>query len=201
MQDNEEAGAEIGRDQLAWNAMQEESAGKRKKKRKRMDAPTGTLSMNSLMDILVIMLVFLLKNFGDEPIKAVGADLKVPTSSTQILAEDMTSVTISRKAILVNDTLAVDHQDGIVDQSQKRGGERGMVIQPLFDELTKQIAEKKRQSAMMQKDYEPVVTIVVDQTIPYRLITEVMYTAGQAELSQFKFAIIRSDMKTFGGLK
>ena len=54
---------------------------------------------------------------------------------------------------------------------------------------------------MMKKDYEPVVTIVADQTVPYRLITEVMYTAGQAELSQFKFAIIRSDMKTFGGLK
>ncbi len=198
MQDNEEAG--VGGDEQAWNDGQLERTGKRKKKMKRMDAPTGTLSMNSLMDILVIMLVFLLKNFGDEPIKAVGADLKVPTSSTQIIAEDMTSVTISRKSILVNDKLAVDHKDGIVDQSQKRGGDRGMVIQPLFDELTKQIAEKKRQSAMMKKDYEPVVTIVADQTVPYRLITEVMYTAGQAELSQFKFAIIKSDMKAFGGL-
>ncbi len=199
MQENQEKGAGLSSEEHAWLEEQERSA-KRRKKVRRPDDATGTLSMNSLMDILVIMLVFLLKSFGDEPIKAVGPDLKVPTSSTQLMPEDMTSITVSRKSILVNDSLAVDHKDGVVDQSQKRGGERGMIIQPLFEELTKTIAEQKRQFAYLNKDYEPVVTLVIDQTIPYRLITEVMYTAGQAELSQFKFAIIKSDMRTFGGL-
>ena len=45
---------------------------------------------------------------------------------------------------------------------------------------------------MLQEEYKPVVTIIADQTTPYRLVTEVMYTAGQAELSKFKFAVIKS---------
>ncbi|MBA2662523.1 MAG: biopolymer transporter ExbD [Bradymonadaceae bacterium] len=196
MQDNEEKVAGFGHDEEEWIRAQRAREAKRNKKKR--GGETGTLSMNSLMDILVIMLVFLLKSYGDEPIKAVGEDLKVPSSASQLNPEDTTAVTISRKSILVNDKLAVDVKNGAIDQSQKRGGDRGMIIQPLFDELTDAINKKKRETTLLGQTYEPVATIIADQTTPYRLITEVMYTAGQAELRQFKFAVIKGDMKSFG---
>ncbi|MFU8802806.1 MAG: ExbD/TolR family protein [Bradymonadaceae bacterium] len=195
MQEHEVSG--FGRDEEEWIKAQRAREAKRNKKKQ--EAPPRTLSMNSLMDILVIMLVFLLKSYGDEPIKAVGEDLKVPSSASQLEVEDTTAITISRSAILVNDKLAVDIKDGGVDQSQKRGGDRGMIIQPLFEELTTAINQKKRESTILGQTYEPLATIIADQTTPYRLVTEVMYTAGQAELRQFKFAIIKTSFARIGG--
>jgi biopolymer transport protein ExbD len=171
----------------------------RRQKGGRDDDATGEMNINSLMDILVILLVFLLKSYGDQPIKVTGQDLQVPKSSTQLPVEDMTAITISRSAILVNDIKAVDVKDGAVDRSQKQGGETGMNIQPLFDTLTEEINKKKRQQEMLSQDYEPVATIIADQTTPYRLVTEVMYTAGQAELSKFKFAVIKGKRSAAAG--
>jgi biopolymer transport protein ExbD len=168
---------------------------KRLKKRKVDDG--GPVNINSLMDIMVIILVFLLKNYGDEPIKVVGEDLKAPDSSTQLTPEDMTTITISQKVILVNNKKAADVKSGAVDKSQKRGGESGMVIQPLFDELTEAIKRKKREMKLLGQPYEPTATIISDQSTPFRLLTEVMYTAGQAELNQFKFAVVKTDRKSF----
>ncbi len=172
---------------------------KRKEKRlkKRAVDDGGPVNINSLMDIMVIILVFLLKNYGDEPIKVVGEDLKAPDSSTQLTPEDMTTITISQKVILVNNKKAADVKNGAVDKSQKRGGVDGMVIQPLFDELTEAIKRKKREMKLLGQPYEPTATIISDQTTPFRLLTEVMYTAGQAELNQFKFAVVKTDRKTF----
>lgn len=169
----------------------------KRKKRNRREEPAVAVNINSMMDIMVIILVFLLKSYGDEPIKVVGEDLKAPQSSTELNPEDMTTITISQRAILVNNTKAVDVKEGAVDKSQKKGGEASLYIQPLFDELSESIKRKKREMKLLGQPYDPIATVIADQSTPYRLVTEVMYTAGQAELSKFKFAVIRSDRKDF----
>lgn len=180
-----------------WIKEQRARDAKRKKRVRRSDEGGSSVNMNSLMDIMVIILVFLLKQYGDEPIKVVGEDLKAPQSSTELNPEDMTTITISQRAILVNNTKAVDVKDGAVDKSQKKGGEASLYIQPLFDELSEAIKRKKREVKLLGQTYDPIATVIADQSTPYRLVTEVMYTAGQAELGKFKFAVIRSDRKDF----
>lgn len=180
-----------------WIKEQRQREARRKKKKGRDDEAAGDVNINSLMDIMVIILVFLLKSYGDEPIKVVGEDLKTPQSSTQLPTEDMMTVTISQRAILVNNRKAVDVKDGTVDKSQKKGGEASLYIQPLFEELTEAIKRKKREMKLLGKPYDPVATVIADQATPYRLLTEVMYTAGQAELSKFKFAVIKIERKKF----
>ena len=179
-----------------WIQAQRARAAKRNKKVRRGDEP-GAMNINSMMDIMVIILVFLLKSYGDEPIKVIGEDLKAPDSATELTPEDMTTITLSQKSIMVNNKKAVDIKSGAVDKSQKKGGEASLYIQPLFDTLTEAINRKKREMKMIKQDYKPQCTIIADQSTPYRLITEVMYTAGQAEISQFKFAVVRSDKKSF----
>ena len=180
-----------------WIKEQRAREAKRKKKKGRGEDAGGVVNMNSLMDIMVIILVFLLKQYGDEPIKVIGEDLMAPKSTTELVPEDMTTITISQRAILVNNTKAVDVKEGSVDKSQKKGGEASLYIQPLFDELTEATKRKKREMKLIGKPYEPIATVIADQSTPYRLLTEVMYTAGQAELSQFKFAVVRADRKEF----
>lgn len=180
---------------LAEQRERDKKREKRLKKRGTDDA--GPVNINSLMDIMVIILVFLLKNYGDEPIKVVGEDLKAPQSTTQLTPEDMTTITVSQRAILVNNKKAVDVKSGAVDKSQKKGGEASLLIQPVFDELTEAISRKKREMKLLGQEYQPTATIIADQTTPFRLLTEVMYTAGQAELNQFKFAVVKTDRKYF----
>lgn len=180
-----------------WIKEQRDRAAKKKKRERREEDDRGSLSMNSLMDIMVIILVFLLKNYGDEPIKVVGADFKAPKSMTELGPEDMTTITVTQNAILVNDSLAVAIKDGAVDKSQKRDGEASLYIQPLFDKVTEAVKKKKQETQLLNQTYDPVVTVIADQTTPYRLVTEVMYTAGQAELSKFKFAVVKAQRSEF----
>lgn len=181
-----------------WIKAQRDRESRRKKKTRREEGDVA-VNINSLMDIMVIILVFLLKNYGDEPIKVVGEDLQAPKSSTELAPEDMTTITVSKSSILVNNSKAVDVKDGGIDKSQKKGGEASLYVQPLFDELTEAIKRKKREMKLLGQPYDPVATIIADQSTPYRLLTEVMYTAGQAELSKFKFAVVQSKRTAFAG--
>lgn len=189
---NQEEVSGFSEEEEEWIKAQRARQARRSKKGRR-ETEDKAMNINSLMDILVILLVFLLKSYGDEPVKVTGEDLQVPQSTTKLTPEDTTTVTVSRSAVLVNDRKAVDVKDGAVDKSQKKGGDEGLRIQPVYDALKDAVSTKKRQTEMLDKEFEPIVTIIADQTTPYDLITEVMYTAGQAELSKFKFAVIQGD--------
>ncbi|TXD35052.1 hypothetical protein FRC96_11745 [Lujinxingia vulgaris] len=199
MADNQQGG--FGHDDEEWIKAQRAREAKRAKSAARREDGDGPgLNINSLMDILVIMLVFLLKSYGEEPLKAIDEDLKVPQSASQLAPEDATTVTVTRTAILVNDNLAVDVKDGAVDPSQKSGGgESGMSITPLLDELNKAVEQKKNEQRLLQEDYVPEATIIADQTTPHRLMLEVLFTASQAQLNQFRFAVIKSTFSSLGG--
>ncbi len=178
-----------------WNEVKP-NRGKRRKRRD--EGGSGSMNINSLMDIMVIILVFLLKSYGDEPLKVEAEDLKAPSSMAELTPKDMTTVSITQKAILVDDKMAAPVKNGAVDKSMKKGGENALMITPLFEKLNEAVKRKKREKELMRQDYEPVVTIIADQAIPYRLVTEVMFTAGQAELSQFKIAVIKKARPSFG---
>src|SRR5688572_29625559 len=76
----------------------------RKKKRKMRDEePYSGLGITSLMDALTIILVFLLKNFSNNPVQLKDSkDLKLPTSTAQEMPADTTAMTLTMKHILVD---------------------------------------------------------------------------------------------------
>lgn len=151
----------------------------------------GDVNINSLMDIMVIILVFLLESFGDQPVEVTGKDLRVPMSTTESPAKDTTSVTVTRSSIIVNDEKpSVDlTKDGLVDPSDKKGGKKGRQIIPLLEDLEEAIKRKKRQSSKKEPDL--VVTIVADESTKFRVLTDTMYTASKAGITKFKFAVVR----------
>jgi len=167
---------------------------KRKKLLKVKDKDEGAsdININSLMDILTIMLVFLLKSYATDPVNITpGPDLDIPKSSSMLRPSATVMVAVSKTSIVVDNQPALSVSDGKVEASQKRGGEDGYFIIPLNKVLV-DAAEKKRRLASLNPKvkFEGVCTLVIDKGTPFRLITEVMYTAGQAEFSKFKFAAI-----------
>lgn len=190
-------------EEQAWIQAQREREADRQKRQARRrggDDGDGSVNINSLMDIMVIMLVFLLKSYGDEPIKATAEDLKVPMSTSQLSPEDTNTIMVSRRQILVNDRPVVDLRDGAVDPTHM-GGDQELRIEPLLERLTDVVEDARERAAAEEgEDFEPEITVIADQTVRHRLLLEVLNTSTEADLRNFRFAIIRSTSESIGGI-
>jgi len=165
---------------------------KRKSGKSKREVDEAKLTMTSLMDILTIILVFLLKSYSTDPMTVnPSADLTVPKSTSMLDIQQSVAITVSKAAILVDNNIVMTVKDNKVEASQKRGGEDGYFIIPLNKALI-DAAEKIRRISSVNSSvkFDGVCTIVMDADIPYRLLTEIMYTAGQAEFSKFKFLVV-----------
>jgi biopolymer transport protein ExbD len=188
---NETESGDFGGDDEA-RILAKRARAKKASKRKKEEEGGTALNINSMMDIMFLILVFIINSVGDDPLRVkTSPDLVIPRSTSQLIPEDNLQITITRKAIVVGDKQVVPVKDGQVDKSNKRGGENSLYISPLFDRLTEEVSRQKQMATLRRQDFEGVTTVVADRTTPYRLLTEVMYTAGQAQLSKFKFAIVK----------
>lgn len=174
-----------------WVASQHKAQAKARKARRDVELPGG-VTITSLMDAMFIILVFLLMNYSIDPLRVDGSeDLKLPPSTTDINPAPSAALTVSAKGIVFNDKLIVPIKDGQIDKQYKAGEENSLQIQLLFDELYAEAQRQKNVSQLTGGKFDGVLTIIAHQETPYRLITEVLYTAGQAEFQKFKFATIK----------
>jgi hypothetical protein len=162
-----------------------------RRKRKPEDMP---LLITSLMDAFTIILCFLLKTYGSDPVNITQSnELRLPGSVSQLPLKAATTIAVTRSAILVDDRRVVDLRDGAVDPSNKRDGATGYFINPLFDALTEAAQNQKLIASRNRSvQFEGLALVLGHQTTTYRTLTEILYTAGQAEYNQFKFAVVQT---------
>lgn len=174
-----------------WVDNQQSTLKKQRKKKRAPDAE-ATVTINSLMDAMTIILVFLLMNYSVDPLRIdTSEDLKLPASTTDINPKPSAAVSITAKGIIVDDKAVVPIKDGTVEKEYKQGEESSMQIQPLFEALNEAATTQKDIASRIGSKFEGVLTIIAHEETPYRLITEVLYTAGQAEFQKFKFAVVK----------
>ncbi len=161
----------------------------KKDKRRNRKPAKPELLINSLMDAFTIILCFLLKSFGSDPVQIRESDdLHLPrTTESEKGLEDAIVIAVSSKAIMVQDNKVADLRNGAVDESLKRDGMDGLLINPLLDALKERVQHLKMLAARTNRPFQGMALLVADQKTNYRLITEVLYTAGQAEFVKFKF--------------
>lgn len=83
-----------------------------------------------------------------------------------------------------------------VDKTFKENGdENSFLIVPLFRELEKKVKEQKEENKELGREYKGLITIICDRDIPFRLIAEIVHTAGMAELHDIRFAIIKASKR------
>lgn len=166
----------------------------RAEKRKRELDESVSLKVTSLMDIFVNVLIYLLMNYSTSPVDITQSpERRLPKSSTQLPIKHTTTIGVTKKSILVNRKKVCDVRDGRVDPSLKKDKQASSyMILPLFESL-KEAATKRKKIAKFNKSikFKGMVTIVADEKMPFRLLSEIMYTAGQAEFGKFKFAVIK----------
>jgi biopolymer transport protein ExbD len=150
------------------------------------------LNITPMMDMMTILLVFLLKQFSVQAAALqMPPEMTLPTSSIEQQRPLAVNVTITQSAILVEGDGATTVRDGAVDPSVKRDGANGYYITPLVEVLTKHANRLKKIAAMGGSQFDGTAMVLVDKNTPYRLLTEVLYSAGQAEFKNYHLVVIK----------
>lgn len=170
----------------------------RRARRKAREAAGEIKELNivAMMDMMTIILVFLLKSYQASTINVnMSEDLAIPQSTSQLHPQENITVTVSMKEVAVNDRKVVDVAGGAIPAAAKEGGRAdAFYVGAIYDALKKEV-DKQKYIAQYNKDapFTGRVNVVADRKIPYRTLMEVLYTAGQAELGEYKFMVMKAD--------
>lgn len=130
------------------------------KRQLRRRASNMPLNINSLMDALTIILIFLLKSYGSDPINITQkeGEMLLPKSVSTSNMADAVDITISASTVLVRNNAVVNVKNGRVDANSKRDGPDGFFIDPLFKKLKDEAkklkaAEKQGEEVLWGRDH------------------------------------------------
>ena len=177
---------------------EKEARAYRRARRKAREAEGEIRELNivAMMDMMTIILVFLLKSYQASAINVnMGADLTIPQSSTQLHPQENITVTVSAREVAVNDRKVVEIRNGLIPADAKEGKRSEAFYVGAIHEALKREVDKQKYIAQYNKaaPFAGRLNVVVDRKIPYRTLMDVLYTAGQAELGEYKFMVLKND--------
>lgn len=158
--------------------------GKRRKK------TVFDIDITSLLDILVILLVFLLQSYNSS-----GIVLNVPTGVELPLSESV-SLNTSGVMVQVSPTVVwVDDKEiynSEVTDRNRAYDQNGRRLVPLFNELVKkrESIQQLEKTAAQASPFSGVVNLIVDKSIRYTELKSIMYTCAEAGFRQYKFVVL-----------
>jgi biopolymer transport protein ExbD len=151
------------------------------------------LNITPMMDMMTIILVFLLKTFtSSATLVNMDSNLMLPPSMTPLAAKQAVPVTITKRVLLVEGDAVAPINNGRIDPNFKRDGDNGYYITPLVETLSKVARREKRVAEMSGAKFDGELTIIADKNTPYRLLTEVLYSCGQAEYANYRLLVLKS---------
>jgi biopolymer transport protein ExbD len=167
--------------------------GRRRRRGRRPSEGQAHININSLLDVLSVIVVFLMKSYSADVVQVKpSADLQVPFSHAAEPAEQSTAITITRQDILVDDRPVLHLEDGHAPAAARQAD--GMTLEALRQRLEQDVEQQKKIAALNpEAPFRGIATIIADRRVPYPLLTQVMYTAGLAQYGTFKFAAIHAE--------
>jgi biopolymer transport protein ExbD len=159
---------------------------RRRGERKLAGQSISHLNLTPMMDIMTMLLVFLVKSFAEEP-ENINVNLKMtpPQSTTQVMMEAATKVTISQDKVLVDER-------EILDTAQIVAGQGGQASIPLLrDALLERADHLKALENRGGTVFDGRLLVVADETTPYSVITSVLVTAGESKFSEYKLVVMQ----------
>ena len=173
-------------------------------KKARRSKQKSDLNITSMMDMMTIILVFLLKSYSTQDISvAPSEDLELPVSTVDKAPEMAVNLVVTKSRIVVDGvqvlslTTAPDPDNPgqervIVPEDEKRG----QLINTLHEALLDKAESAKNlgtQSGSDEHAFKGRLLIQCDKKLPFSILREVMYTAGQAQFSEFKFVVYKME--------
>jgi biopolymer transport protein ExbD len=143
-------------------------------------------NVTSMMDMFTIILVFLL-NFLD-PSTEVTGELSLPAARTEQVVDRGVRLTVTKERVLVEGQEVLQLDAGALPAGVARLGRR---IDPVFERLAAAAAALPKAPGSSEQDASNAVLLVqCDRAVPFSVLGELLYTAGQAGYGQFRFVVI-----------
>ncbi len=163
----------------------------RKASRRNRAEEEGKLNITSLMDIVSIIVIYLLKSYGSDPVLIMPtAGQKIPMSKADSPIQEGVPVYISKRSITFNNKKIVQiDENGDIDPAALQNH----LIGPLYDAMAEESDKAKTMAANQGKEeWSGRIILVGDQTLKFATLVDVMYTAGRAEYREYAFCVIQN---------
>lgn len=173
----------------------------KKKARRKVE----NIDITSLLDILVILLVFLLKSYNSSGVVLnVPKGITLPDSRSETANNPGVMIQVAKERIYVDDELILDVEEDL-KQKKKIFGEKGRMLVPLYDILVRKKEEIKTISKQVnmvagvsdddenKKKFTGIANLIIDKTIKYSYVKKVMYTCAAAGFKEYKFIVLGED--------
>ncbi|MFH1262078.1 MAG: biopolymer transporter ExbD [Pseudomonadota bacterium] len=157
------------------------------------------LNLVAMMDMLTIILVFLLKSYSVSALSMpVGGEIHIPKSSGITAPQEAVKLTVMRAVggepgVIAVDELKVIRLDaGKEEELRAQSQRRDFLIKDLHKALVKK-ADGIKEIERLNKSitFEGKILVIADKDTPYWLITEVLYTAAEAQFDKYSLVALR----------
>lgn len=149
--------------------------------------PTASpFMLTSMMDMFTIILVFLLNLL--DPANESDQEVVLPSAKVEQTVEEGVILTVTPARVSVDGVEVLRLAEGTLPAGTARTGRS---VDALLERLveagnTKQVSGKQGQ----QDASNPVLSVQCDRAVPFSVLGELLYTAGQAGFGQFRFVVI-----------
>lgn len=151
------------------------------------------LNITPMMDMMTIILVFLLKSFtASSALIPQDANMALAPSQTRMTVRQAVPVTITKRVVMVEGDAVAGINNGKIDPSLKRDGENGYYITPLVEMLQRVSNKERKVAELTQGAFDNELMIIADKNTPYRLLTEILYSCGQAGYANYRLLVLKN---------
>lgn len=163
-----------------------------RKKRARNKKGIIELDITSMLDILIILLVFLLKSYNTSGVTiSVPEGITLPDSKSESLNTAGIMIQVSKDKIWVDSQTVLDSKampKRVYDMNGRR-------IIPLFNELVKkkELIKATRKQAPGAKKFSGIANLIIDKSLKYSYLKKIMFTCAEAGFRQYKFVVLGED--------
>jgi biopolymer transport protein ExbD len=156
-------------------------------------AVSGGLMLTSMLDILMAILFFLLKNYTTAVSDFnLGKDISLPSSSASVPPMPALQLVVTQKAIMLDDKEVATIVNGeISKQDLYRDG-------VTIVRLAQALKEQKDRSMFIQQtndknSFSGTIVMQADKSLNFNLLKKVIYTAGISDFVMLKLAVLKKD--------
>jgi biopolymer transport protein ExbD len=148
------------------------------RRKKHLLLANDELNLNSMMDMMTIILLFLLKTFSTSgQILTPSEDLKLPFSLSTEQPKKELSISVTRHAILIGNDILLELKDLPREEN---------LIVPLYSRLSQLAKDSQADEVRYGKPFTHEVIVQADEDTPFQILVKVLYTCGQSEFNKLR---------------
>lgn len=144
------------------------------------------LNVTPMVDMLTMLVIFLLMTFSASgELLSINKDIVLPKAYNAVELEQAPVIAISNKQILVQNKFVMDASEADKDKYPD------MKLTPLWERL--QLEREKWKAYHPTQKFPGQVIIQGDKSVPFSVVSMIMFTCAQAEYGSLNFAVQRTD--------